>query len=244
MMDNRVNKSAYKGTLKELAAELGLPFLEPDQIHADPSLFAELPVEVATRLLVLPLKLEEAGLHVAVADPLDLGIEPRLAADTGRKIHLAVADPEVISAALTRADSSRRVLENVSQAYRRQIITEDASGSETVLDLATVQDQDGIVQLTNSILMSALQRRASDVHIEAYADRVDLKYRIDGVLVEAADPIGVRHHFELVSRIKVMAELDIAERRVPRMAAFACGSMAATSISGFRSCPPSLAKTW
>ncbi len=200
--------------LADLARALDLPYL--DAVAADPALFALLPVETASSLGLLPLREVEGVLSVAVSDPLDLGLERRLSAITGKRIALSVAEPEAIAAALKQVETSRRVLDRVSASFKPQIVREDGGGKEEVIDLDSLADQSGVVQLTNSVLMAALQRTASDVHIEVYADRLDLKYRIDGVLYPATDPIDVRHHAELVSRIKVMADLDIAERRVPQ----------------------------
>jgi len=200
--------------LKALAAELGLPFLRSVEPNAD--LYDVLPPEVAAHLGVAPLSLADGVLRVAVSDPLNLTVESRLASITGLRIALAVAPAEVISSGLKRSESSRRVLDNVSDAFKLGLVREDRDGETEVVDLSTLQDQSGVIQLANSILMAALQRHASDVHIEVGSDRVDLKYRIDGVLYPATQPLALKHHAELVSRIKVMADLDIAERRIPQ----------------------------
>ena len=199
-----------------LAASLGLPFIDLAGREVDPGLFDLVPVEVALGFPALPLSDDGTTLHVAVADPLDLRLEARLAAITGRPLALSVADAEAIRATIRRAEGARRVLDNVSSDFAPALVREDEAGAETVVDLDTLQDQAGMVRLANSVLMGAMQRGASDVHIERHADRVDLKYRIDGVLYPATDPIDARHHAELVSRVKVMAELDVAEHRIPQ----------------------------
>ena len=199
-----------------IARSLGLPFVDLARVEVDPALFDLVPVEMAMGSAVLPLALRDGTLHVAVADPLDLRLEARLGAITGRALALSVAAPEGIRAAIRRAEGARRVLDNVSSAFKPSLVREDEAGAERIVDLDAVQDQSGMVRLANSVLIGAMQRGASDVHVEAFGDRVELKYRIDGVLYPATDPIDSRHHAELVSRIKVMAELDIAERRVPQ----------------------------
>ncbi len=216
-MEMKLQKSDETAdTLKRLAADLGLPYSDLSDLEADPSLFDTLPVETALNLCVLPIGREGPALRVAVPDPLNLRLEARLTAVTGGPVLLTVAPSEAIRSGLKRSDSSRRMLDNVSSAYRAQIVREDAEGTEQVIDLDTLQDQSGIVQLANSILMVALQRLASDIHIEVFGDRVDMRYRIDGVLYPATDSLAASHHAELVSRFKVMAELDIAERRLPQ----------------------------
>lgn len=200
--------------LKALAAELGLPF--HDTVEPNAELYDVLPPEVAAHLGVAPLSLVDGVLLVAISDPLNLTVESRLTSITGLRIALAVAPAETISSGLKRSESSRRVLDNVSDAFKLGLVREDREGDTEIVDLNTLQDQSGVIQLANSILMAALQRQASDVHIEVGSDRVDLKYRIDGVLYPATQPLALKHHAELVSRIKVMADLDIAERRIPQ----------------------------
>ena len=202
--------------LATLAAELGLPFTDLDRATIDTDLFRLLPVEAASRLRAVPLRMVGDSLEVAISDPLDLEAEKRLIRAAKAPLTLAVAPAAQIDAALRRAESSGRLLDNVSTDFTPQIVREDKSGHEQVIDLETIQDQSGVVLLTNSILMAGLQKGVSDIHIEAFSDRVDVKYRIDGVLYPATEPLDVRHHAGLVSRIKVMAELDIAEKRKPQ----------------------------
>ena len=215
-MEHQYQKGAYKGSLSDLAEQMGLPYLGELIGQVDPSLFAILPAETAERLNVLPLEQANGMLKVAVADPLDMSLEAKLATITGQRIDLVVADPALIRTALKRSESSQKVLDSVSSDFRVQIVTESDEGKRETLDIETIQDQTGVVRLANSIIVSALRRRASDIHIEAFDGRVDLKYRIDGVLVPATDPLDRAVHGELVNRIKVMADLDISERRIPQ----------------------------
>jgi type IV pilus assembly protein PilB len=198
------------------ADSLGLPFLDLSGAEVDPALFALVPADLAMGLPALPLSDDGATLRVAVADPLDLRLEARLASISGRSLQLCVAGAEDIRAAIRRAEGARRVLDGATAAFKPTLVRQDEAGAETVVDLDALQDQSGMVRVANSVLLGAMQRGASDVHIEVYADRVDLKYRIDGVLYPATDPIDARHHSELIGRIKVMAELDVAEHRVPQ----------------------------
>ncbi len=202
--------------LASLAAELGLPFRNLDRMEIDPELFQYLPVEAAERLDVVPIGVVEGHLEVAIPDPLDLETEKRLTHAATLPVTLLVAPRTQIRSALKRIESSGRVLDNVTTAFSAQIVREDRAGHEQVIDLDTLSDQSGVVLLTNSILMAGLQKQVSDIHIEVFADRVDVKYRIDGVLYPATEALDVNHHAELVSRIKVMADLDIAEKRKPQ----------------------------
>jgi type IV pilus assembly protein PilB len=109
------------------------------------------------------------------------------------------------------------VLDEATEGFRMQIVNEDEEGEETVtIDSITQQETSPIIKLVDSIVFNAIQRRASDIHIETRDNEVVVKYRIDGVLYEALDPIDKRHHSTIISRIKIMSELDIAEKRVPQ----------------------------
>ncbi|PUB17055.1 GspE/PulE family protein [Yoonia sediminilitoris] len=202
--------------LPALAMRLGLDFVDLDTVMIDPELFTHLPVEAASRLRVMPIRFDGHALQVAVSNPLDLEAEKRLVRAAKVPVRLVVSSAKQIGDALRRAESSGQMLDSVRSDFAPQIVREDRAGHEQVIDLDTIQDQSGVVLLTNSILIAGLQKQVSDIHIEVFADRVDVKYRIDGVLYPATESLDVKHHAELVSRIKVMAELDIAEKRKPQ----------------------------
>ena len=205
-----------RSDLGALAADLGLDMVALDGVPVEPELFRILPVETASRLCVFPVGAVDGVLTVAVSDPLDLIAERRLRRAVNMPLRIAVAPRPDIEMALKRAESSGRMLASVTSDFRPQIVREDKEGREEVIDLDTLQDQSGVVLLANSILMAGLQKQVSDIHIEVYANRVDVKYRIDGILYPASEPIDVAHHAELISRFKVMAALDIAEKRRPQ----------------------------
>ena len=208
-------EQSLKSDLPALAANLGLDFVDLADVKVAPALFDYLSVKVASRLQVVPIGYD-GTLTVAVSNPLDLEAEKQLARAAKAPLHIVVSTPVQIKEALRRAESSGKLLDGVQSDFAPQIVREDNSGAEHIVDLDKLQGQSGVVLLTNSILMAALQKQVSDIHIEVFADRVDVKYRIDGVLYPATEALDVRHHPELVSRIKVMAELDISEKRKPQ----------------------------
>ena len=109
------------------------------------------------------------------------------------------------------------MLDDATEGFRMQLVAENEDGEETLtIDSITQQDSSPIIKLVDSIVFNAIQRRASDIHIETRDNEVVVKYRIDGVLYEALEPIDKRHHTTIISRIKIMSELDIAEKRVPQ----------------------------
>src|SRR5260370_21351774 len=119
---------------------------------------------------------------------------------------------------LKKSEQSQRVLEEASEAFALDVVHEGENGDEQIsIDrLTSESDVSPMIRLVDTAIFTALERRASDIHIETRDDSVLLKYRIDGVLQPAVAPIAKEHHSTIISRIKVMSELDIAERRVPQ----------------------------
>jgi type IV pilus assembly protein PilB len=117
---------------------------------------------------------------------------------------------------LKKSESSTRVLEEATESFQLQILREDEGGDDQLTMEKLTADQSPVIRLVDTTIYSAIQRRASDIHIETQDDAVYVKYRIDGVLQPAMRPIDKRFHSTIISRIKVMAELDIAEKRVPQ----------------------------
>ena len=135
-----------------------------------------------------------------------------------RQIEICVSTPSAIQAVLKRSGSSEQVMHAVSEDFKFHIVKEQENGEgEEVLSLESIdKDESPIIKLMHTTIFDAIQRRASDIHIEATDKNVLIKYRIDGVLYPATEPIDIKFHSAMVSRIKVMSDLDIAERRVPQ----------------------------
>src|SRR6266699_6314623 len=117
---------------------------------------------------------------------------------------------------LKKSESSQRVLESATESFHLQLLKEEDSGEDNLTVERLTSDISPVIKLVDSTIFTAIQRRASDIHIETGDDAVNVKYRIDGVLQQAMKPIGKQFHTTIISRIKVMAELDIAEKRVPQ----------------------------
>jgi type IV pilus assembly protein PilB len=131
-------------------------------------------------------------------------------------IKVTVGAPSAIQSILKKSESSQRVLEEATEAFELQVLKEDETGEENLTVERLTSDISPIIKLVDSTIYTAIQRRASDIHIETGDDAVHVKYRIDGVLQPAMRPIGKQFHSSIISRVKVMAELDIAEKRVPQ----------------------------
>ena len=134
----------------------------------------------------------------------------------GTPIKAMVAPPSAIQAILKKSESSTRVLEDATESFQLQILHEDEQGDEQLTVEKMTADASPVIRLVDTTIYTAIQRRASDIHIETQDDAVYVKYRIDGVLQSAMRPIDKRFHSTIISRVKVMAELDIAEKRIPQ----------------------------
>ncbi len=129
---------------------------------------------------------------------------------------MAVGPRSAIESILKKSESSQRVLEEATESFQLQLLKEDENGEDSLTVERLTSDISPVIRLVDSTIYTAIQRRASDIHIETQDDAVHVKYRIDGVLQPAMRPIAKQFHSSIISRIKVMAELDIAEKRVPQ----------------------------
>ena len=200
-----------------LAEQFSLPYVDLNGFSVGPGLFERLPAALAYSLGVVPLAADDSSIEVAIADPYDLGLPDRLEHLTRLHVKLALATPAAIQAALKRSQGTSEVLKDVSEDFRLVIVKETAEGREQTVSLEKLGDVSSpVVRLINTLLLDAIARRASDIHIETYDSGIAFKYRIDGVLYPAVETLDRRHHAAFVARLKVMAELDIAEKRVPQ----------------------------
>src|ERR1043165_512111 len=202
---------------RRLAEQYGFPYIDLDHFQVDHELFRNVPLELMIRYQFLPEKRENGHIAVVVGDPTDVLKLDELELLLGAPLRVKVASPAAIRDKLQKSESTQRVLDEATEGFRMQLVGDDEDGEETLtIDSITQQESSPIIKLVDSIVFNAIQRRASDIHIETRDNEVVVKYRIDGVLYEALDPIDKRHHSTIISRIKVMSELDIAEKRVPQ----------------------------
>jgi len=215
-LEVRLTPAEEEASARALAARYGLEYVDVGSFTPDPDLLQSIPVELMFRHNFLPWRREGDRLVLVMSDPSDLPVIDELGLVLGRPILPVAGAATAIQEALKKGQGSQRVLERVSESLKMQILHDDDDGDE-VLSLDKIQsDMSPIVKLVDSAIFDALQRRASDIHIETRDTEVVIKYRIDGVLQPAMKPIAREHHGTIISRIKVMAELDIAEKRVPQ----------------------------
>jgi type IV pilus assembly protein PilB len=201
---------------QRLAERLRIPYVDLQDFQIDADLFRSIPVDLMFRYNFVPWKLEEGRLLVVIADPSNVLMMDDLELLLGRPLVPAVGSPSAIQEILKKSESSQRVLEEATEEFKLQLIQEDESGEDQLTIDKLTSDQSPIVKLVDTTIFNALQRRASDIHIETRDREVMIKYRIDGVLINAMEPIDKKFHSTIISRIKVMSELDIAEKRVPQ----------------------------
>src|SRR5213593_4793748 len=202
---------------QRLADQYGFPFVNLEHFQVDHQLFRDIPLELMIRYQFLPERRENGHIAVVVGDPTDVLKLDELELLLGAPLKVKVASPAAIRDKLEKSESTQRVLEEATEGFRMQLVGDDEEGEDTLtIDSISQQESSPIIKLVDSIVFNAIQRRASDIHIETRDNEVVVKYRIDGVLYEALDPIDKRHHSTIISRIKVMSELDIAEKRTPQ----------------------------
>jgi type IV pilus assembly protein PilB len=204
---------------RKLAERYRCGFINLREQRIDPELFRTIPADLMFRYNFVPLEQHNNLLSIAVADPSQVLLSDELPLLLGKKLAIKVATARQIGDLLKRTEQSQRVLEQATEAFTLQVSKEDQEeGEETISGDRLTRDTvvSPVVRLVETVIFTALERRASDIHIEARDSEVAVKYRIDGVLQHAMQPIAKEWHSTVISRIKVLSDLDIAERRVPQ----------------------------
>jgi type IV pilus assembly protein PilB len=203
---------------RKLAERYRYTFIDLREQRIDPELFRTIPADLMFRYNFVPLETHDNVLSIAAADPGQVQMSDELPLLLGKKLSIKVATPRQIADLLKRTEQSQRVLEQATEAFTLQVAKEEEESEETISGDRLTRDTtvSPVVRLVETIIFTALERRASDIHIEARDTEVAVKYRIDGVLQHAMQPIAKEWHSTVLSRIKVLSDLDIAERRVPQ----------------------------
>lgn len=201
---------------RRLAERYRLDYVDMKTFVVDQSLFRAIPADLMLRYRFVPLRRDETALVIVAADPSNLPMIDELALLLDTAIKVTVGAPSEIGAILTKSESSQRVLDEATEDFEIQLLHEDEQKDDSLTVERLTSDISPIIKLVDSVIYTAIQRRASDIHVESADDAVYVKYRIDGVLQSAMRPVDRQFHGAILSRIKVMAELDIAEKRVPQ----------------------------
>src|SRR6266576_5549219 len=206
---------------QDVARRYRCEFVDLKGFQLQHELFKKVPVDLMFRYNFIPLEETRDGkLAIAIANPSQLMMIDEISLLLGKRIVTKVATLKQISDILKKTEQSKRVLEDASEGFTLDVIREDEAGNDETISIdkltTATGDMSPSIRLVDTTIFTALQRRASDIHIETRDDSVVIKFRIDGVLTQAMNPIAKEHHSTIISRIKVMSELDISERRVPQ----------------------------
>ena len=197
-----------------LAATFGLVPMSMSDMHAAEPAFDRLPYTEALARECVLFRLPGGALVLAFADPFDVRVRPWAEERVGAAIGFRLAHPADLTAWLARHGESLKAMESLVLQTRTDT---DGRGAVEDLSLKTIsEDTSPVVRLVHSTVYDALKSGASDIHLETSAGGLIIKYRIDGVLINVSQVNGAETAEQVVSRIKVMSELDIAERRVPQ----------------------------
>ena len=212
------NEQNEREFARKLAERYRFAFIDLREQRIDAELFRTIPADLMFRYNFVPLELHNNILAIAAADPGQVQMSDELPLLLGKKLLIRVATARQIGDLLKRTEQSQRVLEQATEAFTLQTSKDEDETDETISGDRLTRDSTAspVVRLVETIIFTALERRASDIHIEARDFEVAVKYRIDGVLQHAMQPNAKEWHSTVLSRIKVLSDLDIAERRVPQ----------------------------
>ncbi len=209
-------RSEEMAQARRLAERYRLDFLDMNEFRIDQELFRSIPADLMLRYGFVPSRRDGKSMVIVVSDPTDLPMIDELSVLLGTPIRVMVGARSAIEGILKKSESSQRLLDEATEEFQLQVLREDDAGDDNLSLERLTSDDSPIIKLVHRTIFTAIQRRASDIHIETQDDAVYVKYRVDGVLQPAMRPIAKRFHSSIISRIKVMAELDIAEKRVPQ----------------------------
>ncbi|MBE0461415.1 MAG: type II/IV secretion system protein [Candidatus Aminicenantes bacterium] len=202
---------------KRLAKRYNVPYIELSSVLLNREFIQSFPVDFIYRSNFVPLEENKDSVRIAIADPSDISTIDSIESFLGKKVEVFAASRRAIHEALRRSETAVQILKEATEGFITQVIEKEGGEEEEMISVERLADQDGsIIKLVHSIIFTAVQKRASDIHIESREGGVVIKYRVDGVLKEAMEPIDKKFQSPIISRIKVMSDLDIAERRVPQ----------------------------
>ena len=211
-----VDVHAEVARARALARRYRLEYVDMERYYVDQDLLRSIPADLMLRYRFVPRRRNGEALEIIVSDPTNLPLIDELALLLGAPVTVTVGTPSAIESILTRSESSQRVLDEATESFQLPLLHEEETGEDSLTVERLTSDISPVIKLVDSMIYTAIQRRASDIHVETQDDALHVKYRIDGVLQAAMRPIDRQFHAAVLSRIKVMAELDIAEKRVPQ----------------------------
>lgn len=201
-----------------IAGQYGLEVIDLDSAIVDEEILQLIPTELLHRAKLIPVKDKGASL-IVTADPTDLltidSVERMIEEKGAEAGKIAVADAKGIEKLLSKSNTSNKILKEAASGFVIKVLQEEEKGDLLTIDRIS-GDQSPVVRLVDTILFDAINKRASDIHLETAPDGLGVKYRIDGVLHRVMEPVDKKFQPSIISRVKIMSELDISERRIPQ----------------------------
>ncbi len=198
-----------------LSKQYGVPSINLTEFEVDPAVIKTIPVEIAQKYQIIPVNRAGSTLIIAMSDPSNIFAIDDIKFMTGYNVEVVVASEMAIKTSIDKYYDQSASLADVMSDLEMEDV--EVVGDEEDVDISSLEratEDAPVVKLVNLILTDAIRKKASDIHIEPYERLFRVRYRIDGVLYEVMKP-PLKLKNALTSRIKIMAELDIAERRLP-----------------------------
>ncbi|MBC7183318.1 MAG: Flp pilus assembly complex ATPase component TadA, partial [Marinobacter sp.] len=212
----------FRKVFEMLRDEMMFEEIDLREFQADPSLLALIPQKICTRQLVLPLRVQGQRLRLAMVDPMDINLIDELGFMSGYTIHPLLCETSQMQAKLAEIFGETNQLDDIATKIGTddpyegiEIVLDDENDQESLEQLLGSSEEPPAIRLVNAIILEALRLSASDIHVHPRTKSLVVRYRIDGVLQDKIH-IPTNLLMSVVSRIKVMAELDITERRKPQ----------------------------
>lgn len=212
----KINISEEEKT-KQLAKRYNVLYMDLSSSPIDRELVQSFPADFLHRSNFIPFEKNENTVKIAIADPSDIATIDAIESHLGMEVEVYATTRRAIHEALRKSETAQQVLRDATEGFIMQVVEKESGEEEEIISVETLADKDGsIIKLVNSVIFTAVQKRASDIHLESREEGMIVKYRVDGVLSEAMEPVDKKFQSSIISRIKVMSDLDIAERRVPQ----------------------------
>ncbi|OGF12791.1 MAG: type IV-A pilus assembly ATPase PilB [Candidatus Eisenbacteria bacterium RBG_16_71_46] len=211
----KIGAISEEALLEFLSRLYNVPYIDLKSFEPDPSLTKLIPADVATKFMAVPVSRKGRRLVVAMANPANIFAIDDIKFITGYEVEPRVASETMLKRALDRAYDSSGTMADVMKNMEDELSVVEEDDSADVDNGLAGMDEAPIVKLVNSLIADAVRKGASDIHIEPYEKSMRVRFRIDGVMQEMMSP-PFKFKAAIISRLKIMAELDIAERRVPQ----------------------------
>lgn len=211
LVEKRICK--YDDITLKLAQEFNIPLISLQNLHIDEDVKKRLPEDIARKYGVFPVSLNNGQLELAISDPMDMDMVDNLSHMMGMPVDLRLAPPDEIKRAIDELYGVKAYGDMFEGVEKTDDV--DAAGLATGNEAGVSEEEAPIIRYVHKLITEAVKRRASDIHLEPLEKRFRVRYRIDGVLIEVENP-PKRLQPSIISRLKLMANISIAEKRVPQ----------------------------